>query len=114
MGSTRSVVVSEDFNRGVVFVAEVPENPVAEPIEFYAKLDWLALAQQKVTLMDVIHRTYDEQCGKNLRKILETIEDMQNDADECGYPVVYAYNRHDWAEIIEQEQKSACQSNSPT
>lgn len=60
----------------------------------YKQIDWLALAKQKWALVRLI---WDDE-GNPLWGLVRLIDELQDDACDRGYPVVYGYDLESWRE----------------
>lgn len=63
----------------------------------YDSMDWLELAKQKVELIKTINRDRRGSLAEHpLDGLLSLIDDIQDDAEAKGYPVVWAHDPLVW------------------
>ena len=88
-----SKVVLREGDTAYVQVAGLP-NPAQWAA--VSNIDWLELAKQKHRLVSLIKDTPDD----ILWGIVHLIDAIQDDAEEGGQPVVYAYNADELEEVL--------------
>lgn len=64
-------------------------QPLKKPL--YDTIDWLALAKQKLRLLDVIQVSGHDDKNCPLHGLVALIDNIQDDAEAKGYPVVWIY-----------------------
>jgi hypothetical protein len=69
-------------------------QPLEKPL--YEMIDWLALAKQKLRLLETIQVTGRGHEAHPLEGLVALIDNIQDDAEAKGYPVVWFYPAEAW------------------
>lgn len=97
---------SQDDTVYVQFKHKLCVEPTADT---YAGIDWLLLAKQKMTLLNLIRSgTIDPAIAEHLDGLVGLIDSIQDDAEAKNYPVVWAYPSEMWesGELQEAEENN--------
>lgn len=60
--------------------------------KIFDKIDWKSLAEQKMQLVYLIDELPEGEKASALDGIINMIDDLQDEAESLGYPVVWAYD----------------------
>lgn len=69
-------------------------QPLEKPL--YDMIDWLALSKQKLRLFELIQATRTNNDPHPLEGLVALIDNIQDDAEAKGYPVVWFYPAEEW------------------
>lgn len=85
-----------EIDNGTVFIQRTHKHlsPLKKPL--YATIDWLALAKQKLCLLETIDGERGSMPEHPLEGLVALIDNIQDDAEANGYPVVWFYAVDDW------------------
>jgi hypothetical protein len=60
--------------------------------KIFQGIDWKLLAQQKIQLIYLLNDMLDDEKKSALRGVINMIDDLQDEAESLGYPVVWSYD----------------------
>lgn len=69
-------------------------QPLKKPL--YDTIDWLALAKQKLRLLEIIEGERGSMLEHPLEGLVALLDNIQDDAEAKDYPVVWFYPAEDW------------------
>jgi hypothetical protein len=64
-------------------------------VPLYATIDWLELAKQKLRLLEIIEGERGSMSVHPLEGLIALIDNIQDDAEAAGYPVVWFFAEDD-------------------
>lgn len=84
-----------EIDDNTVFVERL-DKPTIRRHTLYETIDWLALAKQKLALLQRIDADKPFQGTHALDGLVTLLDALQDDAEARGYPVVWFYALDDW------------------
>ena len=84
-----------EIDDSTVFV-EHPDRTPLQSQALYDTIDWLALAKQKLDLLQRIDADKPMTAPHPLDGLVTLLDALQDDAEARGYPVVWFYALDDW------------------
>jgi hypothetical protein len=84
-----------EIENGTAFVQYKHKQLNKLNVPLYATIDWLALSKQKFRLLEIISSSHGMGRGHPLDGLIALIDNIQDDAEAAGYPVVWFFAEDD-------------------